>query len=202
MSLSLPKSTELNRFVAKTNFYKRPGMTPKLRTLIEQQVDRLTWSHKVSPKTMAISTGDIEEFQIFNISLKTTELDNSVLVFLQKAVSYPLIFTIQGGGGVRISAVITETKQPLVLSTEWRSTDSLELKGNSTDIIYKNYLFQISSGLAAVNGDSQKHVEAAKLKRSIDALTAKIRRETQVNKRQELARERYSLETELKEILG
>ena len=204
MDLNLPKSTEINKFVAKTNFYKRASITPKIHDLIEQQIDRITWTNKVAPTTMNISSGDTLEFQIFHIQLKTPDLDNAVLVFIQKSVSYPILFIISGARGVRGAAVTNnaDSSKPVTLDTDWQPSLTLDLKGNSTDTIYKNYLLQLSSSFAAVGGDAEKHSEATRLKRSIDALSAKIKRETQINKRQELARERHELEVKLKELLG
>ena len=92
--------------------------------------------------------------------------------------------------------------KPVIIATDWKPSLSLELKGNSTDTIYKNYLLQLSPSFAAVGGDIAKHSEVAKLQRAIDALSAKIKRETQINKRQELARERHELEIKLKELVG
>ena len=202
MSLNLPKSTDINRFVAKANFYKQAGITPKLHDLIEQQIGRITWTNKVAPTTMNISSEEIAEFQSFDIQLKAHELNKAILPFIQKSVPYPIIFTIRGGRGSQVAAVTTGFKQPVVLSTEWQSDISLQLKGNSTDVIYKNYLLQLSSGFAAVNGDAEKHIEAIRLKRNIDAFSARIKNEAQINKRQDLARERHKLETELEELLG
>jgi hypothetical protein len=205
MNLSLPTSTEINRFVAKTNFYKRTNITPKIHDLIEQQIDRITWANKVAPSTMNVSSGNILEFQVFHIQLKTPDLDNSVLVFMQKSVSYPILFIVNGPRGVRAVAITKNAdSKPVTLATDWQPDSSLEfaLKGGSTDAIYKNYLLQLSSSFAAVDGDAEKHSEATKLKRGIDALSAKIKRETQINKRQELARERHELEAKLKVLVG
>ncbi len=202
MSLNLPKSTEINRFVAKTNFYKQTGITPKLRDLIEQQIDRITWVHKVAPKTINISSKDISEFQSFEIRLKVPELDDAILIFIQKSVLYPIIFTIRGGRGARIAAVIKGSKSPVVISTEWQSKISFEVRGTSTDALYKNYLLQISPSFAVTNGDIEKYIVAARIQRNIDALSAKSRKETQINKRQAIARERHGLELELKELLA
>ena len=201
--LHLPKSTEINKFVAKTNFYKRANITPKIHDFIEQQVDRITWINKVAPTTMNISSGDVVEFQVFHIQLKTPDLDNVVPIFIQKSVPYPILFVISGARGVRVIAVTKNAdSKPVIIATDWKPSLSLELKGNSTDTIYKNYLLQLSPDFAAVGGDTDKHSEAARIKRGIDALSAKIKRETQVNKRQELARERYELETKLKGMIG
>ena len=202
-NLNLPKSTEINKFVAKTNFYKRPNITPKIHDLIEQQIDRITWTNKVAPTTMNISSADILEFQVFHIQLKTPDLDNAVPVFMQKSVPYPILFIISGARGVRAVAITKNAdSKPVTLAADWQSSLSLALKGSSTDNIFKNYLLQLSSSFEAVGGDTEKHSEVTKLKRSIDALSTKIRRETQINKRQELARERHELETKLEELFG
>ena len=201
--LHLPRSTEFNKFVAKTNFYKRANITPKIHDFIEQQIDRITWSNKVAPTTMNISSGEVVEFQVFHIQLKTPDLDNVVPIFIQKSVPYPILFVISGARGVRVIAVTKNAdSKPVIIATDWKPSLSLELKGNSTDTIYKNYLLQLSPSFAAVGGDIAKHSEVAKLQRAIDALSAKIKRETQINKRQELARERHELEVKLKELLG
>jgi hypothetical protein len=201
MSLNLPKSTEINRFVAKANFYKQTGITPKLHDLIERQIDRIAWTAKVAPTTMNISSGKITEFQSFTLQLKSHELDNSVLVFIQKSVPYPIIFIIKGGRGCRAVAVMSGVACPVVMSTEWRSEISLEPKGNSTDTIYRNYLFQISSNLARVKGDIEKYSELTRLERAINALKIKSKNEAQINRRQSIARERHELELELMELL-
>ena len=201
--LHLPRSTEFNKFVAKTNFYKRANITPKIHNFIEQQVDRITWSNKVAPTTMNISSGDVVEFQVFHIQLKTPDLDNVVPIFIQKSVPYPILFVISGARGVRVIAVTKNAdSKPVIIATDWKPSLSLELKGNSTDSLYKNYLLQLSPSFAAVGGDTEKHSEANRVKRGIDALSSKIKRETQINKRQELARERHELEVKLKELLG
>lgn len=203
MDLNLPKSTEINKFVAKTNFYKRANITPKIHNFIEQQIDRITWTNKIAPTTMNISSGEVVEFQVFHMQLKTPDLDNAVLVFMQKSVPYPILFVVSGPRGIRAVAITKNAdSKPVTLATDWKSDLSLELKGSSTDNIYKNYLLQLSSSFAAVGGDAEKHSEVTKLKRSIDALSTKIKRETQINKRQELARERHELEMKLKELVG
>ena len=202
MSLNLPKTTEINRFVAKANFYKQAGITPKLHDLIETQIDRIAWTAKVAPTTMNISSNKTTEFQSFTIQLKSHELDNSVLLFIQKSVPYPIIFIIKGGRGCRAVAVISGVACPVVMSTEWQPNVSLEPRGNSTDALYKNYLFQISPNLARVRGDIEKYSEMTRLKKSIGTLKMKSKKETQINRRQDIARECYKLELKLKDLLA
>lgn len=201
--LHLPKSTEINKFVAKTNFYERANITPKIHDFIEQQVDRITWANKVAPTTMNVSSGDVVEFQVFHIQLKTPDLDNVVPIFIQKSVPYPILFVVSGARGVRAIAVTKNAdSKPIIIATDWQPSLTLDLKGNSTDAVYRNYLLQLSESFAAAGGDIEKHAEITRLQRVIDTLSTKIKRETQINKRQELARERYELELRLKELIG
>lgn len=201
MSLNLPKSTEINRFIAKSNFYKQPGITPKLHDLIEKQIDRITWSAKVAPSTMNISSNHITEFQSFTIQLKSYDLDNSALIFFQKTVPYPIIFIVKGAKGCRAVAVIKDTVHYVVISTEWQNYISLAPKGNSTDILYKNYIFQISPNFSNARGDTGKYIEITRLEKSINTLRAKSKCEVQINRRQDIARECHELELKLKELL-
>jgi len=203
VNFNLPKSTEINKFVAKANFYKRANITPKTHNLIERQIDRITWTNKVASTTMNVSSGDILEFQVFHIQLKTPDLDNAVPVFIQKSVPYPILFVISGARGVRALAVAKNAdSKPVTLATDWQPNLLFEVKGNSTDSLYKNYLLQLSPSYAAVGGDTEKHSETTKLKREIDTLSIKIKREIQISRRQDLARERHELETKLKELVG
>jgi hypothetical protein len=117
---------------------------------------------------MNISSGEVLEFQVFHIQLKTPDLDNAVPVFIQKSVPYPILFVVSGPRGVRAVAVTKNAdSKPVTLATDWQPDLSLELKGSSTDSIYKNYLLQLSSSFAAVGGDIAMHSEVAKLQRAI-----------------------------------
>ena len=201
--LHLPKSTEINKFIAKTNFYKQAAITPRIHDLIEKQIDRITWVNKVAPTTMNVSSVDMLEFQVFNIKLKTPELDNIVPAFIQKSVPYPILFILNSARGVCIVAIIKgSNNRPVALTTDWQSNISFKPEGLSVDSIYKNYLLQLSPSFAVVDGDIEKYLEVVKLRKNISALSAKIKREVQINKRQHLARECHELEMKLKEIIG
>lgn len=203
VNLDLPKSTQINRFIPKSTLYKQASITPKIHDLLEQQVERITWTNKIAPTTINISSVDIAEIQIFHIQLKAAELNNDVLIFIQKSIPYPILFIVSSIRGVQAIAITKNTdSKPVVIATNWQNKLSLELKGNSTDLIYKNYLLQLSPTFAATGGNTEKYTQTKKLEREIEALTAKIRREAQINKRQELARQLHSLKLQLQELIS
>jgi len=78
--LGLPRSTEVNRRVAKEKFYQNAALTPQTRELIKDQIESVIWRNKLADSTVGISAGEnINEIQIFEIQLRQRGLDNRVL---------------------------------------------------------------------------------------------------------------------------
>ena len=74
--LGLPRSTEVNRRVAKEKLYANATLTTQLRDMIKDQIESVVWRNKLADSTMAISAGEtIAEIQIFEIQLRQKELD-------------------------------------------------------------------------------------------------------------------------------
>ena len=78
--LGLPRSTEVNRRVAKEKLYQNAALTPQTREMIKDQIESVFWRNKLADSTMAISAGETApEIQIFEIQLRQRELDKRVL---------------------------------------------------------------------------------------------------------------------------
>jgi hypothetical protein len=86
--------------------------------------------------------------------------------------------------------------------TSWQPEITLEIKGRSVDEIYKHFLFQIAPNLKKTNHSDTKSAIATNkenemIQKQIDAINKKIASELSLAKKQELARERHSLEQQL-----
>lgn len=86
--------------------------------------------------------------------------------------------------------------------TGWQHSVGIELKGRSVDEIYKNFLYQIDPKLReAAKTDAKSAVEYSKerekIQKQIDALNKKIAAEPSLARRQDMARERHTLEQKL-----
>lgn len=59
------------------------------------EVERITWLYKISPGTADFRRGDdITEIEVFSVVFKSGEANKSDLAAIQKAIPYPILFTV------------------------------------------------------------------------------------------------------------
>lgn len=105
-----PKQTELNRVVPKSKIYTHAKASKRIKELFVAQIDEILWKYKLSPETINLpARKGIHEIQVFEIVLKTPDLDQSVLQAIDKAIPFPLIFQLMHDGQVRFA---TSYKRP------------------------------------------------------------------------------------------
>lgn len=208
--MDLPNSTIVNRFIPKEKFYGKTRINTKLRQLFTDEVEKIIWANKISPQTLNISADEYLEMQVFELWLKKEELNPLVLKHIDTFIPYPIIFTLIKP---EVTKLVMSYKEPLsnknnlmkidaYFETNWKSKNSLELKGRSVDEIYKNYLHQIAPHLnLEARSDVKSSIEMNQLRektiKQIDALNRAILHEPSIAKQQELARQRFTLEQQL-----
>lgn len=208
--MNFPASTTVNRFLPKEKFYSKTSVAGKLKQQFTDEIEKITWVNKIAPDTLNITSKDYSELQVFEVTLKRSELSTSVLKHIDTFIPYPILFILKKDGAEKAAMSFKEPgvknenqmKVDSYYETPWQQELHLELKGRSVDEIYRNFLFQISPDL-----QSQGHIETKvaveankeqlKLKKQIDALNKQIANEPSVAKRQQLARERHALEDRL-----
>ena len=204
--MDLPASTFVNRFIPKEKFYSKTDISPKVRRLFVSEIEKITWSNKIAPSTLNISSGKLLELQVFEVLLKSHDISESVLRHIDKHIPYPILFIIKKDSSVRASISFKEQnlrvennmKVDAYFSTNWCTEVNLQLKGNSVDRIYQNYLYQIAPQLKNESNPTTKqavesHKVNLKVQKQIDQISKQIKSEPSINKRQELARQRYKL---------
>lgn len=207
--MNLPAATLVNRFVPKEKFYSKTEVSAKVKQLFISEIEKIMWANKVAPSTLNISSGKLLELQVFELTLKSHDISETVLKHIDKHIPYPILFIVKRENSVK--AVISYKEQNLrnehsmkvdsYFSTKWSSDIDLELRGNSVDSIYRNYLYQIAPQLKnAGNTSAKQAVESLKVnqkvQKQIDQINKQMRSEPSIAKRQMLARERYKLENE------
>ncbi|NLE26893.1 MAG: DUF4391 domain-containing protein [Clostridiaceae bacterium] len=187
--LGLPRSTQVNRRVAKEKLYQNAALTPQTREMIKDQIESVFWRNKLADSTMAISAGETApEIQIFEIQLRQRELDKRVLPAIAKAIPYKILFILVFDDEAQAWIEASGT----FYNTDWQSLDGFTLKfeGLNLDAVYENLARQISGGRLGTDGDIEEAVDRdkirQKLERDIAALEKKILREKQFNKQVEL----------------
>jgi hypothetical protein len=208
--MELPRSTIVNRFVPKEKFYAKTVIKAKLKQLFTDEIEKITWTHKIAPDTLNITADEYAELQVFEVALKGADVSTVVLRHIDTFIPYPILFVIKKPGSVKVAMSFKEPtakshdqmKVDSYFDTGWQQDISLELKGRSVDEIYKNYLYQIApqlqhTGHSAAKTAVETNKEREKLQKQIDAINRELASEPSIAKKQELARERHTLEQEL-----
>ena len=201
--LGLPRSTQVNRRVAKEKLYQNAALAPQTREMIKDQIDSVFWRNKLADSTMAISAGEtVAEIQIFEIQLRQRELDKRVLPAIAKAIPYKILFILVFGDEAQVWIEASGT----FYNTDWQPLGGFMLKfdGLNLDAVYENLARQISGGRLGTDGDIEEAVDRdkirQKLERDILTLEKKLLREKQFNKQVELNGELKRLKKELEEL--
>jgi hypothetical protein len=198
--LGLPRSTEVNRRVAKEKLYANATLTTQLRDMIKDQIESVIWRNKLSEGTIAVAIGEaVKEIQVFEVALRQKAIDKRVLLAIAKAIPYKILFVLTFDGKAQVWMEASGT----LYNTDWFALDGITLRfeGLNLDAVYENLARQIAGGRLGISGDIGEAVERdkrrQKLERDIAALEKKVLREKQFNRQVELNGELKQLRAEL-----
>jgi hypothetical protein len=214
-----PQKAYVNRPIPKTKFYENANVTKAVKDAFVSQIQQITWAYKLSPETINLSsTRSLLEMQVFNIQLKTPELDEKVLLSIDKAISHPIIFQLYFDDKVQVKVAykrtneLDETKWVVeqYFSSEWIAIDKAnELKTNlpiALDLngLYEQILKELLP-LEANNGESIKeHTQRFGLitqkQKEITQLQSKMRNEKQFNRKVEMNKQLKTLQQKLDQL--
>ena len=192
--LGLPASTEFNRVIRKQTLYNNIKPSPALKRLFIDQVHTIYWRNKIAVTTANLQPGkEVEEVEVFEIQLKQAGLDETILKTLDKSIPYHVLYILshesreQAWIGYKETGAAGTPKTSRYFHTGWMpaGTLPLSLEGLTLDDVYENFVRQIA-GDALVKANTlrdsiQRTEQERKLKRKIELLEAKIRREKQFN---------------------
>lgn len=100
-----PRAAAFGRVIPKNKIYEHSGANTALKDLFVRDVDRIIWSHKLSPETLRLEPNKkVPEIQVFRIIVRTATLDRDVLRAIDKAIPFPLIFELLHSGRVKVTA--------------------------------------------------------------------------------------------------
>jgi len=100
-----PKQAEFNRVVPKAKIYAHARPSARIKELFVTQVAEILWKYKLSPETINLpARNGINEIQVFEIALKTPDLDDAVLRVIDGAILFPLLFQLTHGKQVSFAA--------------------------------------------------------------------------------------------------
>ena len=198
--LGLPRSTEVNRRVAKEKLYANAALTNQARDMIKDQIESVVWRNKLADSTVGAAAGEtVKEIQVFEVALRQRGLDKRVLPAIAKAIPYKILFVLTLDDEAQACMETSGT----FYNTGWFSLTGFTLKfeGLNLDAVYENLARQISGGRLGAEGDITEAVDRdkqrQKLEREVAVLEKKVLREKQFKRQVDLNGELKRLRTEL-----
>lgn len=209
---TLPISTAINRAIPKNSFDKYTNT--KQRKQFSEYVDKIRWTNKLSIETINLPGKEISEIQVFEIRLKKKEKIADVLTVIDRAIPYPIIFTILYQDEAMFSASqkhahpLNENNTVIdwTFSSEWFPESSNSFAFNlkqSLDHIFTDFCKQLAgkqSEKLTLAELVQREQKLKELNRLITTLEVSIKSSKQFNKKVEMNIELNQLKTELNTI--
>lgn len=216
--IGLPQSTEFNKRIPKQKFYENLTVSASLKQSFVDQIKTVYWRNKIAPSTVNIADGnDVEEIEIFEIKLTGETIDEGILKQMDKEIPYHILFLLEFEGKYQAWIGYKEEAQSgssafrvnNYYHTDWLQESDLPVKmeGLSIDAVYENFVRQIA-GEVLVKGNKgetlkesvQRDEKSQTLKKQIEKLQVKIKKEKQLNVQMKLNAELKNLKKELSDL--
>ena len=215
--IGLPKSTEFNRRIPKQKFYENLTVSPALKRVFVDQIKVIFWKNKIAATTMNLAPGEtVTEIEIFEVKLTEPKLDETVLRQIDKEIPYHIVFLLECDGKYQAWTAYKEAavsgnnafKVGTYYHTDWLDEAEIPLKidGLNIDKVYENFVRQIAGDVLQVEKQESlkdsvdRDNRRQELKKQIEALQQKIRREKQLNKQMRMNSELKALKRELENL--
>lgn len=209
---NLPETTVVNRVIPKNSFEKYA--TPSQRRQFSEYVQKIIWLNKLSSETTNLSGNEIKEIQVFLIELKQKQKIDGIISVIDRAIPYPIIFSIKYDSTFYCSAS-QKHSHPLnednaiidwTFKTDWLDvsdcTLSIILKKN-LETVFENFCSQISKPNKTIIGLNElvhfdKNLKS--LQKEKERLINAINSCKQFNKKVELNLELKAIENRINDL--
>lgn len=214
-----PEISRFGRIVAKNKIYDRVKPGRKIQDAFASQVGKIVWQYKLAPKTTNLpETAKVKEIEVFEIPLKTEDIDTNLLRCIDKAIAHPIIFHLTHADKIKVVATHKRPSEgdsskwvlgEAYFETSWLPEDTarqklpvaLDLSG-----LYGQILREIIPLPAQKNETLESHIERmvqfiAKEK-AFQKLEARMNKEKQFNRKVEMNTQLRDLNHELEQLKG
>lgn len=201
----LPQSTKFNRRIPKQKFYENITITPALKRIFVDQIKVIYWRNKIAATTVNLAPGkNVTEVEVFEVKLASVPIDEAVLRQIDRDIPYHIIFLLEYEGKYQAWTSYKETaasgsstfKVGRYYHTDWLSEEELpvHIDGLDLDTAYENFVRQIAGDVLSSGSDSSESLKESvereekrrELKKQIEMLEAKMRKEKQLNRQMEM----------------
>jgi hypothetical protein len=213
-----PESAKVGTRIARDRLFRAAGGGKTIRTLYDEQVDRVEWAFKLFNRSVNLPTADgVSEIQVITVRLRGDRLDDRVLAHIDKALPHPTLFELvriaPSGTEVQTAATYkrrSEADRSKVVAYEhwrgkWTPSESERLplpQAASLDGLYGGLLRSIwphptRSG-ETLRTQAERLSQAAMQAKLVRRLETQVRRERNFARQVELNRELRSAKETLR----
>ena len=205
MLFDYPVKARFGRKIAKSKLYENASVNTKLKDKFINQIDKIIWQYKLAPSTLNLDATDkVPEIQVFDIFIKSNQIDQALLEVIDKAIPLPIIFQIHKGNKVKIKAAYKRPSESAnnkwviesYFESEWLDKDvakqpmpqALDL-GKLYEQILKSLMpVEVVSSKTTQTLDEQvdKINKINSLQKELDKLGSKYKKEKQRNRQFEI----------------
>ena len=215
---TFPPNAAFGKVLPKGKIYEHASPSASVRELFIRELDKITWSYKLSPETINLpARSGVQEVQVFTLALKAKSLSQAVLTTIDKAIPSPIFFILTFEDQVRYVATYKRPseadKSKWVVSSYFES-DWMALDTESKPLplaldmgsLYHQLLKQLIP-LQAREGESMEALVARcerlkKLEREVERTQSRLNGEKQFNRKVEINAELRTLKLTLQSLKG
>ncbi|ALO66697.1 hypothetical protein AS189_09555 [Arthrobacter alpinus] len=211
-----PAAAKFGKRVPKEKFYDQGTVTAAVREKFVSEVQRVTWAYKLAETTVNLTgNAEVPEIQVFHIEAKGNDVPDPVLMAIDRAIPFPIIFEIHRGrdqaNSVRMVAAHkyfggSAAKLSSYFTTDWMPANSdRQVLPSAINLptLYTALLAPLTPVFARAGENMSEIAERLntlqKLEREITALERKLRNEPQLNRKIELRRALKTKQAELEQ---
>jgi hypothetical protein len=207
---------KVDRLIPKQRLYDEAGAGAAVKQRFVDEVQRVRWAYKLGEESLRLAPGEtVTEIQVFVIELKGSDLHNSLLAFIDRAIPSQVIFELRRETGRGAEQAITAaykrsgstTKTADYFRTAWIEADqprvplpaALDMDGLYDQLLggLLPYPIRPSEDLSAAL-ERMSHIRS--LGREVSALEKRVRTEAQFNRQVELRNQLRTRQADLDDL--
>lgn len=200
-----PEAAKVDRVIPKERLYSAANAGTALKQRFVDEVQRARWAYKLGEESLRLAPGSsVTEIQVVVVDLKGSNLDNSVLGCIDKAIPSQIIFELRREDGLWVEQAMAgafkragaKTKGTDYFRTGWVGLEqprvplpaALDMDGLYGQLLGRLLPHPMRPG-EALSDALERMGRIRALTREMAALEKRLRTEPQLNRKIELRRQ-------------
>lgn len=198
--LKLPIKTKIKKLLPKEILLRKMNIKSSEKIIFNRDIKKIYIINELSHESLNIIEGiHVERIFVILVELKKINIDYKNIYLLDKTINKTLVFLLEHEGRYKLLIYYNKTK----IEGDWKPLEDIkiDIKGIDLDDVFKNIIFDISDMKNLEGNTIEQNIEInseiEKLKKQIDILEKKARKETQPKEKFKIVKEKRELEKKL-----